>query len=34
MDTPGTYGRGDRAVSPLLDGFGIEVDAIFDFARR
>lgn len=30
----GNYGRGDRAVSPFLDGFGIEVDAIFDFARR
>ena len=26
----GAYGRGDRAVSPLLDGFAADVDAVFD----
>ena len=26
----GAYGRGDRAVSPLLDGFTADVDAVFD----
>ena len=26
----GAYGRGDRVVSPLLDGFTADVDAVFD----
>lgn len=30
----GAYGRGDTAVSRVLDGFDIVVDAVFDFARR
>ncbi|MCY4014066.1 MAG: Uma2 family endonuclease [Gammaproteobacteria bacterium] len=30
----GAYGRGDTAVSRVLDGFDIAVDAVFDFARR
>ena len=29
----GVHGRGETADSSLLEGFGIEVDAIFDFAR-
>lgn len=28
----GTYGRGTRATSALLEGFGVEVDAVFDAA--
>ena len=30
----GVYGRGDAAVSRVLDGFDVAVDAVFDFARR
>lgn len=30
----GAYGRGDAAVSRVLDGFDVAVDAVFDFARR
>ena len=29
----GTFSRGDTATSPLLDGFAVDVTALFDFAR-
>ena len=28
----GVYGRGDRARSPALSGFGVDVDSVFDAA--